>query len=181
MKDALDRYTRVSQGFENRLHGVGDDQWSNPTPCTDWDVRALVAHLVGTHHLILSTLGQAHDTPGDDDDLIEPWHRARAAVISALSDPSTADSMVQSPFGEMPFSGLAGGLLCGDTLFHTWDLARATGQDEALGDDLCARQLELMAPMDGAIRGPGFFADKIDAPADADPQTRLIAFGGRQP
>jgi hypothetical protein len=33
--------------------------------------------------------------------------------------------------------------------------------------------------LDEAIRRPGGFAPKIDPPTDADPQTRLLNFGGR--
>lgn len=181
MNDALDAYTRISEGFDRRLRAVGEDQWTNATPCTDWDVRALVSHLVGTHHLVLGTLGKTYPTPGDGDDLVEPWTTARHDLMAALADPETASRVVQAPFGEMPFSVLAGGIMCGDTLFHTWDLARATGQDEDLGDDLCERQLGLLQPLDGAIRAPGFFGDKIAAPEGADVQTQLLCFGGRQP
>ena len=181
MIDALDRYTRISEGFDLRVRGVQQDQWDAATPCEEWDVRALVAHLVGTHHMILSTLGQTNEPADANGDLVGAWTAAREGVLAALRDEGSASQIVASPFGEMPFSGLAGGLLCGDTLFHTWDLARATGQDETLGDDLCSSQLEMMLPMDDFIRSPGFFGDKVEAPADADVQTRLLYFGGRRP
>lgn len=181
MSDALDRYTRASEGFETRLRGVGPDQWTASTPCEDWNVRALVAHLIGSHHLMLSTLGQSHDTPGDDDDLLSIWSTTRTAVLDALGDEATASQTVASPFGEMAFADLIGGLLCGDTLFHTWDLARATGQDETLDADLCATQLEMMLPLDELIRMPGFFGPKLDPPDGATVQTRLLHFGGRRP
>ncbi len=181
MTEPLDRYDQISEGFDSRLHGVGDDQWAAPTPCPDWDVRALVTHLIGSHHAMLSTLGQAHDAPQPDGDLVAAWHDARAAVLGALRDPSVADTTVQSPFGEMTFAQLVGGLLCGDTLFHTWDLARATGQDETLDASQCAEQLQLMLPVDDLIRSPGFFGPKLDPPADADAQTSLLCFGGRRP
>ncbi len=176
----LERYTLISQGFDDRLGGVTADQWSAPVPsCPDWDVRGLVTHLIGTHHLMLSTLDQSHAQPGEGDDLLAVWREARAAVLAALADPDVAGRTVQSPFGDMTFGQLAGGLLCGDTLFHTWDLAHATGQDETLDETMCAEQLAIMLPVDAAIRAPGFFGDKLDAPADADPQARLLAFGGR--
>ncbi|HET8931394.1 MAG TPA: TIGR03086 family metal-binding protein [Acidimicrobiales bacterium] len=181
MSNALDRYTRASEGFETRLRGVGPDQWTASTPCEDWNVSALVTHLIGSHHLMLSTLDQAHDTPGEGDDLLPVWSATRTAVLDALGDETTASKIVASPFGEMPFSGLVGGLLCGDTLFHTWDLARATGQDETLDGGLCATQLEMMLPLDELIRTPGFFGPKLDASDDATSQSKLLLFGGRRP
>lgn len=181
MDDTLDRYTRISRGFTDRVRAVRPDQWAAQTPCEDWDVTALVSHLVGTHHMMLSMIGQAHEAPAEGDDLVAAWEDARQAVLDALTDPETAGQTVQSPFGETTFAGIIGGLLCGDALYHTWDLARATGQDETLGDDLCATQLEYLQPFDDRIRMPGFFADKIEPAPDADIQTRLLNFGGRRP
>lgn len=180
MLTPADLYTRISDGFDIRVKGVADDQWGAATPCPDWDVRALVAHLVGTHHMMLSTLGQSHDAPGPDADLVQAWGAARQAVLDAVSDPDTASKVVEAPFGKMPFEMLVGGLLSGDTLFHTWDLARATGQDETLDAEACAQVHDGMQAMDEIIRGPGMFDAKIEPPADADIQTRLLCFGGRQ-
>lgn len=175
------RYTRVSQGFTDRLRGVQPDQWTAATPCEEWDVRALVTHLIGTHHLMLSMVGQTNEPPAPGDDLAAAWDAARQAVIDGLADSTIADQRVQSPFGETSFADIVAGLLCGDTLFHTWDLARATGQDETLGDDLCATQLAVMQPVDDKIRMPGFFGAKIESGEGDDVQTRLLHFGGRRP
>jgi hypothetical protein len=40
---------------------------------------------------------------------------------------------------------------------------------------------EGMEPMDEMIRGSGQFGPRVAVPADADEQTRLIAFTGRTP
>jgi uncharacterized protein (TIGR03086 family) len=68
-----------------------------------------------------------------------------------------------------------------DVLVHTWDLARATGQDETLEPSEVAGMLTGMEPMDAAIRGSGQFGPRVPVPDDADVQTKLIAFTGRQP
>ncbi len=62
---------------------------------------------------------------------------------------------------------------------HTWDLARATGQDERLDPEGVSTALTFLVPIDEAIRRPGGFAAKIDPPAGADEQTRLLNFCGR--
>lgn len=180
MTGSTDRYATISDEFEARLLGIGTDQWETTVPtCSDWTVKDLVTHVLGSHQSILSRAGKSF-TAKAGSELIPRFTQARETAIQALSDPGTADAFVESPLGEMTFSQLADALLSGDTLFHTWDLARATGQDENLDEAACREVLDALSPYDDAIRAPGFFADKITAPDDADAQTRLLCFGGRQ-
>lgn len=144
-------------------------------------MRTLVTHVIGNHHHMLGTLGEQHADDPADLDLPAAWVQARASVLAALSDPATAARVVTAPFGQVPFSELIGGLLSGDTLFHMWDLARAIGQDDRLDPAACEQVLAAMTPLDAGIRGPGRFADKIEPPAGADAQTRLLCFGGCKP
>lgn len=69
----------------------------------------------------------------------------------------------------------------GDIVVHTWDLARATGLDETLDADVVHVMLVGMEPLDEMLRASGHYGPKVEVPADADEQTRLIAFTGRRP
>ena len=64
---------------------------------------------------------------------------------------------------------------------HTWDLARATGLDETLDPEAVHRFVARMEAADAAMRATGHYGPRVEVPADADEQTRLIAFVGRQP
>ena len=64
---------------------------------------------------------------------------------------------------------------------HTWDLARATGQDDTLDPQRCADYLAGMEPMDEMLRASGQYGPKVEVPANAEAQTRLMAFIGRDP
>ena len=64
---------------------------------------------------------------------------------------------------------------------HTWDLARATGQDETLDPRRCAELLEGLAPLDEVLRSSGQFGPKVEVADDADVQSRMLAFIGRDP
>lgn len=182
MTEVSQRYRRVADGFGARLAGVKADQWVLPTPCGDWDVRSLVAHVVATQGRVVANVLDAPLPDADPSgDLPAQWSTATSAVSDALDDPGRAGQMVGGMYGEQPYETLVSRLLCSDTLFHTWDLARATGQDEHLDSDAVAKALEFLRPIDEAIRRPGGFAAKLDAPSDADEQTRLLCFGGRPP
>jgi uncharacterized protein (TIGR03086 family) len=180
MSEVRDRYQRVGAGFGRRLAGIGAAQWALPTPCSAWDVRSLVTHVIATHGRVTSLLsGVAPAEVDADGDLTGQWEGATAAVLDALDDPLQAATLIGGMFGEQPFESLVGRLLCADTVFHTWDLSRATGQDEELDSTSVAAAMTLLQPLDEAIRGPGGFAVKIVPPVGADDQTRFLNFGGR--
>ena len=75
----------------------------------------------------------------------------------------------------------------GDVFMHTWDLARATGQDDTLDPERCAEMLAGMEPIEDVMRGSGQYGARVDVPPDADVQTRLsgssaaIPVGVREP
>ncbi len=114
-----------------------------------------------------------------DDDLPAQWSTVSELLLETLRDEARASQTVSGMFGEQPFESLVSRLLCTDTLVHTWDLARATGQAEGLDEVAVAKAMEFLAPLDEAIRRPGGFAPKIEPAQDADAQTRLLNFCGR--
>jgi uncharacterized protein (TIGR03086 family) len=180
MSEASERYAAIADGFTVRVGGIAPDGWAAPTPCSEWTVRDLVAHVVGTHRRVIATLDGVEPIAVDPDaDLPGEWRAATAAVTDALNDESRASKIVSGIFGEQPFESLVGRLVCTDTLVHTWDLARATGQDERLDSGFAARSMEFLGPIDEAIRRPGGFAAKIVSSPDADEQTKLLNFCGR--
>ena len=64
---------------------------------------------------------------------------------------------------------------------HTWDLARATGQDVDLDPDFCAELLAGMEPMEQVMRDSGQYGPRVAVPETADAQARLLGFIGRDP
>jgi uncharacterized protein (TIGR03086 family) len=174
-----ERYRRVADGFGARLAGVRPEGWRESTPCTDWDVTALGTHVLTTHARVAGQAGGELAEIAPDADLLAEWERVRTAIAERLADPGVAAARVAGMFGEQSFASLVGRLLCADTLFHTWDLARATGQDEHLDEEACAAALSFLTPLDEAIRRPGGFAPKRPSPPGADVQRRLLDFGGR--
>ena len=180
MGEVQDRYRSVAAGFGSRLDAVGPEAWASLTPCTDWTVRDLVAHVVGVHRRVVATVDGRDPVGVDrDGDLAAQWRDASEAVVDVLGDETRAASTVSGMFGEQSFESLVSRLLCADTLVHTWDLARATGQDESLDPDAVSKALLFLTPIDDALRRPGGFAARIEPPEGADEQTRLLNFCGR--
>jgi len=180
MSEVSQRYRTVADGFEAKLFGVSAERWWSPSPCTEWTARDIAVHVINTHRRVRAALGDVSFEEVDpDSDLGAEWTSATEAVRDALDNQSLATKTVGGQFGEQPFESLVGRLLCADTLIHTWDLARATGQDDRLDKEAAEKALEFLTPIDEAIRRPGGFAPKLDPPAGADVQVRLLAFTGR--
>jgi uncharacterized protein (TIGR03086 family) len=112
---------------------------------------------------------------------VAAWHAARDAVLSALDDPEVCARQFDGPMGRTTIEEMVGRFGIADLVVHTWDLARATGQDEELDTDEVRRAFALMEPNDEMMRKGDAFGARIEVPDDADDQTRLIAFTGRRP
>ena len=103
-------------------------------------------------------------------------------VQALLDDPTTSDKvLVNRHVGEVPLDQAVSQFYTGDVFMHTWDLARATGQDERLDPDRCARMLEGMLPFEDQMRASGQYGPRVEVADGADAQTRLLAFIGRTP
>lgn len=136
--------------------------------------------MITTHRRVLASLPGNEAETHAGDERVSAWRAASGEVAAALADAGQAAHMMSGMFGEQSFEALVDRLLCADTLIHTWDLARATGLDEALDAEAVERAAAFLTPLDEAIRRPGGFAAKIEPAAGADPQTRLLGFAGRR-
>lgn len=182
MDDVADRYARIADAFTVRVAGCPPGSWSRPSPCPGWTARDVAKHVVDTHRALLTRLSGGDPTPPDsDEDLPSAWRVESAAVRAALADPARAGKVVRSMAGEQPFGQLVGTLLCADTLVHTWDLARATGQDDRLDPGGVAAAFASLEPHNELLRGPHGYGPALAPPDGADEQTRLLCFLGRQP
>lgn len=173
-------YVRVAHHFGEVLSQVADEQWTNDTPCVEWNVTELTSHVIATHQRVYAMV-DARDVPGlrAEAPTSERWTSVTSAMIDALNDASVAEQLVRARTGEQSFSSVIEGLLMFDTLCHTWDLARAVGADETLDPDAVRVAHERLAPVSDAIRGPGGFAAAIEPNSRADAQCRFLNFVGR--
>jgi uncharacterized protein (TIGR03086 family) len=181
MFEVSDRYARVAHDFDTRLERCPPEKLDAPSPCEEWTGRDVASHVIHVHRRVLAALdGSDAPGPAQNEDLVAAFRDASVAVRAALADPALATKTVSGIFGEQPFEGLVGRLLCADTLIHTWDLARATGQEDELDADAATKALEFLLPIDEAIRRPGGFGPKLAPPPNADVQAKLLAFAGRR-
>lgn len=172
----------TAAGFTTRVEGAAPDAWDRPAPCEGWLARDVVRHLIEwprgfLRHGAGVTLPEG---PSVDDDPVAAWQAHVDALQALLDDPASEAISYTGPPGTFPLPQAIDLFYTGDVFLHTWDLARATGQSEALDPDRCAAMLAGMEPMDELLRSSGHYGPKQPVAEDADPVTRLMAFIGRQ-
>ena len=177
-----ERHRQVGLLFTDRVRGT--PSWDTPTPVADWVARDIVRHLTQWLSGFVSA-GAAIELPSGpsvDDDPVAAWQIHCAAVQAMLDDPATAERVLANPHvGALPLDRAIDQFYTPDVFMHTWDLARATGQEDRLDPDFCAQLLAGMEQMEEAIRSSGHYGARVEVPADADPQTKLLGFIGRDP
>lgn len=181
--DEAQEFRDIAAEFTRRVRGVEDGGWDALAPCEGWVARDVVRHLVTWFPGFLRA-GAGVTLPAGpsvDDDPVAAWEVHRDGVQALLDDPASADVVLKDPnVGEVPLPVAVSRFYTGDVFLHTWDLARATGQDERLDPQRCAAMYAGMLPMDALLRSSGHYGPRVEVPNDADPQTLLLAFIGRQ-
>ena len=161
---------------------VPADAWGDPSPCAGWTARDVVGHLTSWISEFFGAQGVAFPAaPTVEDDPVAAWEAVRTTIGDALADPSLSARPVATPFSTRSLAETVDMIVTGDVFTHTWDLARATGQDETLDPDQVRRMLAATGAMpEEVLRADGMFGPAIEVPDDADDQTKLLAYLGRR-
>lgn len=168
-----------------------------PTPCADWTLGDLLAHMTVQHQgFAAAAAGGGADldvwkvrAPGPDP--VTDYAIAAELVIAAFAAPGVLDRGFALPEilpgAEFP-AAQAISFHFIDYVVHGWDVARALGREYVLDDDLLRAALPVAeAVPDGEHRQrPGAaFAPRLDSPpgagADSGPMDQILVLLGRSP
>src|SRR6266540_2997305 len=143
------------------LHLVTPAAMERPTPCRDWDLRALLAHM--------------------DDALVALQEAVDLACVDLDGSAGAGGSKPISIGGhELPASVLtsAGAL---EIAVHGWDVAQACGRRRPIPPSLASELLVIAPFLVSEADRPMRFAPPVDLPSSASPSDKLIAYLGREP
>lgn len=186
--DPIEYHIGSAQEFDRRARVIGDEYLTHPTPCTDWDVRALTNHVVyevkWAPPLLRGEKYSADHDPFAGDvlgsDPVAAWIAALEEDLAAVEQAGVVDREVHLSYGPAPARNYLNEL-SSDLLIHAWDLARGLDVDDLLDPGLVEACYELARPHEEAMKRSGLFGDKVTPPDGADLQTRLLAIYGRGP
>lgn len=182
--DAATEHHQIAGTFTDLVRSADPASWDNPAPVAGWTARDVVGHLVTWFPGFLASGAgislAGGPTPADDP--VGAWVAQADAIQALLDEPSTSTKIFSNPHtGDLPLDQAIANFYTADVFMHTWDLARATGQEVALDEERCAAMLEGMQPMDEILRQSGQYGPKVDVPVEASAMDRLMGFIGRDP
>ena len=182
--DPIERIENATTFASGKVKEVTTADLAKPTPCSEFDVRALLNHMLGgLSMLTVAAGGEKPPVPEGEQFGSDPapvYDERRRALIAAVRGEGVLDRQWEMPFGMMSGAMMAQ-IAFMEHLAHGWDLAKATGQDTTLPADLVTECMEVVTPMDAMLRTPGVCDPVVSVPDGASPQDKLVAFLGRSP
>jgi uncharacterized protein (TIGR03086 family) len=189
MTDLLALFNQGLAEFGSRVHRVGADQWSAGTPCSEWNVGALVDHLID-EQVWVPPLMAGHDLDtaaaiveetkrGLDPDRAAAWDTAALLSRDAFGELGALDRQVALSRGPTPATDYLNEMIF-DLVVHAWDLGTAIGATDPLPEDLVQVMLSGVAAY-GDLSASGMFSPPVAVPEGASAEQRLVALTGRHP
>ncbi|HLI73653.1 MAG TPA: TIGR03086 family metal-binding protein [Acidimicrobiales bacterium] len=182
--DPTERIELATQFAGDKVKQVTAADLAKPTPCSEFDVRALLNHMIGGLGMLTTAArgGKALIPEGDQfgEDPGRDYDERRQALVAALREPGVYDRNWEMPFGSLA-GQMMGAIAFMEHVTHGWDVAKATGQNTDIPPALVSECVDVVTPMDAMLRMPGVCGPAVAVPDDASPQDKFVAFMGRRP
>ncbi|MET9675156.1 TIGR03086 family metal-binding protein [Streptomyces sp. NPDC006482] len=169
--------------------GIDDERLDGPTPCPEYAVREVLAHVSGLsvafRDAARKQFGPTTGTPPGSSRpvLAEDWRtalpKALAELAAAWREPGAWEGYTQAGGVDLP-AAVMGRVALDELLIHGWDLARASGQAYEVSEEELRVSEALLTPADDAS-DEGFFGPVVPVPDDAPLLDRVIGLSGRRP
>ena len=178
-EDLSTRFRQLAGGFGEVLDALDTDAWSAPSPCDGWTAREVVGHVIETQRDFFAGHGvDLGDAPSLEDP-VAAWRTHSTVVADRLADPAVGDKAFDGHFGPTTVGETLLRFYGFDMVAHRWDVATAAGRDLRFTDDELTMMETAADGFGPALYSDGVCAAGVEAPADADRQTRLLARLGR--
>jgi uncharacterized protein (TIGR03086 family) len=170
------------------VDNVTPAELSGPTPCDEWDVRALVNHVILWTSYSLERRAQGESVAPElmerdfaaAPDFASAYRAQLDRAVAAWADPAVWDRELDMMGAATPAADV-GALIIAEMVLHGWDLAAATGQDYSVSDRAAGAALRAVEANAELFRQYKGFADPVPMAADARVLDRVLALSGRDP
>jgi uncharacterized protein (TIGR03086 family) len=186
----MSHLSTAAESMAEVVRGITPEQLANPTPCTEYDVRTLVNHLLFWGPS-LEAAGRKEIVPppaaaeSDVDLTAGDWGTALTTQLDRTSATWSAPAAweggtrIVGP-AESPAS-VIGDMIVAELVLHGWDLAVATGQALPQDDALLAYLLNSVTAGAEQGRQMGVYGPEVPVPDTAPALDRILGLTGRDP
>jgi len=180
--------TEAADAAARTVAHVDASQLAQPTPCTDWDVRTLLNHLIVWTSYSLEARAKGESVGQDvidrdfaaDPGFAADYRAQLDRALTAWSDPVTWEGSLNVMGSPTPAAEVAA-LNIAEMVLHGWDLAAATGQAYAVDEPAAAAALRAVEANAELFRQYQGFAEPVPVPGSASVLDRVLALSGRDP
>ncbi len=184
--DAKDLFKEAAKEAGSCVQRVEPDQLTNATPCSEWDLRALLQHMV--YELVwvpdllagktVEEIGDKYDGDLLGDDPHAAWQRASEAALAAVEKADSTD-VVHLSYADVTADHYIREI-GGDILIHGWDVGQAINSSILFDEKVARAVQDFVSPRAEEFRASGMFGKQLPTNDDDSLHVKLLAFFGRR-
>lgn len=179
----LDSLRRIHAEVGELVASADASRFADPTPCSEWDVRALINHLAHLNHMYAAMAdGEKPPEPDRDylgTDHVKAYRAATRRSFDAFSRAGMLEQRYPSPWGEVSGAVIAQHVV-NEMVAHGWDLAKALGRSTDIVPEVATESGKIWREWFADIGRQQGFDPERKAPAGASPADEMAAFLGRR-
>ncbi len=186
MMDPRELFARSVEQAWHCLRHVREDQLHNDTPCSEWDLRMLMNHMV--YELLwmpdllygktIAEVGDRYEGDVLRSDHHSAWqHAADAALVAVKS--VELDKPVHLSRGEVSAKDYIMEV-ANDLFIHAWDASQSVNSTLLLNEQMAQDFHDFLLPSVEGYRKSGSYGPAVEVANDADIVTKLLALTGRR-
>lgn len=172
------------------FRAITPGQLGAPTPCSEYDVRGLINHLLFWGPSLAGAARKESVLPpaASEQDVRLAGSDWRARLETQMESTATAWSAPDAWEGTTRMGGpmdmpgaVVGGMVVSELIVHGWDLAKATGQNPSWSDGVLEFTYEMVAKSAEQGRDMGVYGPEVPVPGTAPLLARILGLTGRDP
>lgn len=168
------------------VHHVHADQLTNPTPCSEWDLKTLLNHIVYELSWVpdllagktVAEVGTAYDGDLLGDDPVAAWEKAKAAAKSAV-ETVDLNATVHLSYGDVSAEHYIREI-ASDMSVHGWDVGQSEQCNIIIDNDVAQATYDFMLPRSKELRASNLFGTEVPTTPTDTIQTKLLGLMGRK-
>lgn len=184
--DAKQLFVGALQQATNAVKYVSEPNFLSSTPCTDWDCRTLVNHMLYElawmpdllEGKTVAEVGNKYDGDLLGKDHHQAWHLAAHKAASAVQKVDLHKT-VHLSFADVDAEYYIN-QVAGDLLLHAWDADQSLNCSLVFTKDMAQTLYDIIEPQQDDFTSSGLFGTPVKVPKTARIQTKLLALVGRR-